>query len=92
MKTITVIRTSDLSLPHSVRSYIDGCAYEYSVTDDWTKIAQLAYRLKRGANLLPDFLEDYGHENEMYNVGVEVKEGGRSVNEGVTCGLGEDGR
>lgn len=58
MKTITVIRTSDLSLPHSVRSYIDGCAYEYSVTDDWTKIAQLAYRLKRGANLLPDFLED----------------------------------
>ena len=58
MKSITVIRTSDLSLPHSVRSYIDGCAYEYSETDPWTKIAQLAYRLKRGANLLPDFLED----------------------------------
>ena len=58
MKTITVIRTSDLSLPHSVRSYIDGCAHEYSETDPWTKIAQLAYRLKRGANLLPDFLED----------------------------------
>lgn len=29
----------------------------------------------------------YGHENEMYNVGVEVKEGEKSVNEGVTCGL-----
>ena len=58
MKSITVIRTSDLSLPHSVRSYIDGCAHEYSETDPWTKIAQLAYRLKRGANLLPDFLED----------------------------------
>ena len=38
MKTITVIRTSDLSLPHSVRSYIDGCAHEYSETDPWTKI------------------------------------------------------
>ena len=61
MKSITVIRTSDLSLHHSVRSYIDGCAYEYSVTDDWTKIAQLAYRLKRGANLLSDFLEDIDH-------------------------------
>ena len=34
----------------------------------------------------------YGHENEMYNVGVEVKEGEKSVNEGVTCGLGGDGR
>ena len=34
----------------------------------------------------------YGHENEMYNVGVEVKEGERSVNDGVTCGLGGDGR
>lgn len=55
MKSITVIRTSYLSLPHSVRSYIDGCAHEYSETDPWTKIAQLAYRLKRGANLLPDF-------------------------------------
>ncbi len=58
MKTITVIRTSDMRLPHSVRSYIDGCAHEYSETDPWTKIAQIAYRLKRGANLLPDFFED----------------------------------
>ena len=61
MKSITVIRTSDLSLPHSVRSYIDGCAHEYSEADPWTKIAQLAYRLKRGANLLSDFLEDIDH-------------------------------
>ena len=58
MKTITVIRTSDMRLPYSVRSYIDSCAYEYSETAPWTKIAQIAYRLKRGANLLPDFLED----------------------------------
>jgi hypothetical protein len=34
----------------------------------------------------------YGHENEMYNVKVSLKEGGMSVNEGVTCGLGEGGR
>ena len=34
----------------------------------------------------------YGHENEMYNVGLNLKEGEKSVNEGVTCGLGEGGR
>lgn len=77
MKSITVIRTSDLSLPHSVRSYIDGCAHEYSETDPWTKIAQLAYRLKRGANLLPDFLEVIersmlsGHYTYMFNSHLE---------------------
>lgn len=58
MKTVTIKKNIDLSLPHSIRSYIDGCAHEFSETDEWTKIAQIACRLKRGANLLPDFLED----------------------------------
>ena len=35
---ITLIRTSDLSLPYSVRSYIDSCAYEYTEQDAWSKI------------------------------------------------------
>ena len=58
MKTVTIKKNIDLSLPHSIRSYIDGCAHEFSEIDEWTKIAQIACRLKRGANLLPDFLED----------------------------------
>ena len=58
MKTITIKQSSDMGLPHSVRSYIDSCAYEFSETDAWTKIAHIAYRLKRGANLLPFFVED----------------------------------
>ena len=58
MKTITIKQSSDMGLPHSVRSYIDSCAYEFSETDAWTKIAHIAYRLKRGANLLPFFMED----------------------------------
>ena len=45
-------------LPHSVRSYIDAFAHEFSEIDSWTKIAHIAYRLKRGVDLLPDFLED----------------------------------
>jgi len=44
---ITLLRTSDLSLPYSVRSYIDSCAYEYTEQDAWSKIADIAYRLKR---------------------------------------------
>ena len=35
---ITLIRTSDLSLPYSVRSYIDSCAYEYTEQDAWSKL------------------------------------------------------
>ena len=30
---ITLLPTSDLSLPYSVRSYIDSCAYEYTKQD-----------------------------------------------------------
>lgn len=58
MKTIRINRSSDTRLPHSVRSYIDGFAHEFSETDEWTKIAHIAYRLKRGVNLLPSFMED----------------------------------
>lgn len=55
---ITLIHTSEQRLPMSVRSYIDGCASEYNKADEWTKIAHIAYRLKRGVNLLPAFIED----------------------------------
>ena len=58
MKTIRINRSSDTRLPHSVRSYIDGFAHEFSETDEWAKIAHIAYRLKRGVNLLPSFMED----------------------------------
>lgn len=58
MKTIRINRSSDTRLPHSVRSYIDGFAHEFSETDEWTKIAHIAYRIKRGANLLETFMED----------------------------------
>ena len=58
MKTIRINRSSDTRLPHSVRSYIDGFAHEFSETDEWTKIAHIACRLKRGVNLLPSFMED----------------------------------
>lgn len=60
MKTIRINRSSDTRLPHSVRSYIDGFAHEFSETDEWTKIAHIAYRIKRGANLLETFMEDIG--------------------------------
>ena len=50
---ITLLHTSDLSLPYSVRSYIDSCAYEYTEQDVWSKIADIAYRLKRGADFTP---------------------------------------
>ena len=55
---ITLSHTKDLDLPNSVRSYIDSCAQEFNEVDTWTKIAQLAYRIKRGADLLPDFIYD----------------------------------
>ena len=58
MKTVTIKQSSDMRLPLSARSYIDGYAHEFSETDAWTKIAHIAYRLKRGVNLLPYFEED----------------------------------
>lgn len=61
---ITLLRTSHLSLPYSVRSYIDSCSYEYTEQDAWSKIADIAYRLKRGADLLPDFIEDINRHME----------------------------
>ena len=49
-----------MELPKSVRSYIDNHADEFKELDAWTKIAQIAYRIKRGAGaeLLMDFKED----------------------------------
>lgn len=64
MKTIVIKQISDMVLPHSVRSYIDGFAHEFSEIDSWTKIAHIAYRLKRGVDLLPDFLEDIDRHME----------------------------
>lgn len=55
---ITLSHTKDFDLPNSVRSYIDSCAQEFHEVDTWTKVAQLAYRIKRGADLLPDFIYD----------------------------------
>ena len=57
-----------MALPRSVRSYIDDFACEYNELDVWTKIAHIAYRLKRGADLLPDFVEDIERhlENQAY--------------------------
>ena len=55
---IRLRHTEDLSLPRSARSYIDNCASEFHDTDENTKIAEIAYRLKRGADLLPIFIED----------------------------------
>ena len=60
MKTITIRHSSTMELPKSVRSYIDNHADEFKELDAWTKIAQIAYRIKRGAGaeLLMDFEED----------------------------------
>ena len=55
---ITLKYTEDMNLPRSVRSYIDSCATEFRDADAYTKIAEIAYRLKRGADLLPVFIED----------------------------------
>lgn len=50
--------TNEWTLPLPVRSYIDGESTEYNYADDWKKIAHIAYRVKRGVNLLPSFIED----------------------------------
>ena len=55
---ITLKHTEDMNLPRSVRSYIDSCATEFCYADESIKIAELAYRLKRGVDLLPVFIED----------------------------------
>lgn len=55
---ITLKHNSQQHLPQSVRSYIDSCAHEFGEIDSWTKIAHIAYLVKRGVNLLPDFVED----------------------------------
>ena len=70
MKTITIRHSSTMELPKSVRSYIDNHADEFKELDAWTKIAQIAYRIKRGAGaeLLMDFKEDIERhlENPAY--------------------------
>lgn len=68
MNTIIIKQTSDMALPMSVRSYIDNHADEFKELDAWTKIAHIAYRLKRGVELLPDFIEDIERhlENPVY--------------------------
>lgn len=65
---ITIFPTSDMKLHHSIRAYIDSCSYEFSELDDWTKIAHIAYKIKRGADLLSDFREDIKRhmENPAY--------------------------
>lgn len=55
---IILSHSSKLSLPNSVRSYIDSSAYEYNDVDAWTKLAHIAYLVKRGVDLLPEFTED----------------------------------
>ena len=49
MKTITIRHSTNMELPKSVRSYIDSHSDEFKDLDIWTKIAQIAYRIKRGA-------------------------------------------
>ncbi len=61
---IILNHTTEQKLPVSVRSYIDGCASEFNKVDEWTKIAHIAYRLKRGANLLPAFIDDINRHLE----------------------------
>lgn len=61
---VTLRQTEDLSLPRSARSYIDSCASEFQNTDAYTKIAEIAYRVKRGADLLPVFIEDINQHME----------------------------
>lgn len=65
---ITIFPTSDMELHHSIRAYIDSCSYEFSELDDWTKIAHIAYKIKRGADLLSAFREDIKRhmENPAY--------------------------
>lgn len=71
MKTITLLRTElrteELRLPLSARSYIDYLSQEYKNFDDWTKLADIASLLKHGANLLPEFIEDINSHLDVYS-------------------------
>lgn len=58
--------TKNLNLPLSVRSYIDYHCDESSIVDDRTKLAHMAYRIKRGANLLHDFVDDIEQHRGIY--------------------------
>lgn len=58
--------TKNLNLPLSVRSYIDYHCDEFSIVDDRTKLAHMAYRIKRGANLLHDFVDDIEQHRGIY--------------------------
>ena len=70
MKTITIRHSTNMELPKSVRSYIDSHSDEFKDLDIWTKIAQIAYRIKRGAGaeLFMDIKEDIERhlENPAY--------------------------
>ena len=63
---IILAHTKNLNLPLSVRSYIDNHCDEFSIVDDRTKLAHIAYRVKRGANLLQDFIDDIELHKETY--------------------------
>lgn len=70
---IILNHTGEQKLPLSVRSYIDGCASEFNKVDEWTKIAHIAYRLKRGVNLLPAFIDDiHRHLEDSAYCGYEL--------------------
>lgn len=76
---VTLRQTEDLSLPRSARSYIDSCAAEFQNTDAYTKIAEIAYRLKRGADLLPVFIEDINQHMEHPAYGTYEDTAKRSI-------------
>lgn len=67
MKSITLFRSESRRLPLSARSYIDHCADEYKRVDNWTKLAHIAYLLKRGVNLLPEFVKDINRHLDRYS-------------------------
>ena len=66
MKPITLPRSEYRRLPLSARSYIDHYADEYKRADNWTKLTDIAYLLKRGVNLLPKFIEDINDHLDVY--------------------------
>ena len=81
MKTITIRHSSNMELPKSIRSYIDSRADEFKEQDVWTKIAQIAYRIKRGAGaeLFVDFKEDIERHMENPAYGCYENTAKRSI-------------
>lgn len=61
---INISHTSDLKLPMAAKSYIDSDTQEYKNVDSWTRLSQIAYRVKRGADLLQYFLDDINSNSE----------------------------